>query len=174
MRIGIKGTLAADGTAVVRESLQERYAPNSVCFGCGPANPRGLKVRSVVERETVVARWTPKSYHHAFGEFLSGGVISTVLDCHSNWTAAYSLMVRSGSDAPPPTVTASIFVEFLRPTPIAPLLLEASYGELTDRKAVVESTLRAGGPVTARLRGTFVAVAAGHPAAGRWSADTPA
>lgn len=104
-----------------QESLQEQYAPLSVCFGCGPSNQRGLKIRSFVEGDSLVARWTPKPYHHAFDGFLSGGVISTVLDCHSNWTAAYSLMVSAGSKAPPPTVTASIFVEFLKPTHIAPL-----------------------------------------------------
>ena len=154
-----------------QESLQERYAPASVCFGCGPANQEGLRIRSVVEGDLVVARWTPRPYHHAFGEVLSGGVISTVLDCHSNWTAAYSLMVSAGSKAPPPTVTASIFVEFLKPTPVAPLVLEARPKEVAGRKVVVESTLRADGPVTATLSGTFVAVREDHPAARRWSGD---
>ncbi len=150
------------------ESLQERYAPHSVCFGCGPDNEEGLRIRSVVEGDRVVARWTPRPYHHAFGEFLSGGIISTVLDCHSNWTGAYSLMVRTGAEAPPPTVTASIFVEFLKPTPIAPLLLEARPKEVAGRKVVVESTLKVAGAVTSTLRGTFVAVGADHPAARRW------
>jgi acyl-coenzyme A thioesterase PaaI-like protein len=156
---------------VTPESLQERYAPHSVCFGCGPENEDGLRIRSVVEGDRVVARWTPRPYHHAFGEFLSGGIISTVLDCHSNWTGAYSLMVESGGEAPPPTVTASIFVEFLKPTPIAQLLLEARPKEVAGRKVVVESTLKAGGVVTAALRGTFVAVGADHPAARRWLGD---
>jgi len=150
------------------QSLQERYAPSSVCFGCGPANEEGLKIRSVIEGDSIVARWTPRPYHHAFEEVLSGGIISTILDCHSNWTGAYSLMVKAGAEAPPPTVTASIFVEFLKPTPIAPLLLEAWAKEVAGRKAVVESTLKAGGVVTATLSGTFVAVGTDHPAARRW------
>jgi acyl-coenzyme A thioesterase PaaI-like protein len=150
------------------QSLQEIYAPSSVCFGCGPANEEGLKIRSVIEGDSIVARWTPRPYHHAFEEVLSGGIISTILDCHSNWTGAYSLMVKAGAEAPPPTVTASILVEFLKPTPIAPLLLEAWAKEVAGRKAVVESTLKAGGVVTATLRGTFVAVGADHPAARRW------
>jgi acyl-coenzyme A thioesterase PaaI-like protein len=153
------------------DSLQERYAPRSICFGCGPANQQGLRIRSVVEGDSVVARWTPRPYHHAFRDVLSGGIISTVLDCHSNWTGAYSLMVEAGADTPPPTVTASIYVEFLKPTPIAELLLEARAKEIAGRKAVVESTLKAGGDVTATLRGTFVAVRADHPAAGRWLGD---
>jgi acyl-coenzyme A thioesterase PaaI-like protein len=154
-----------------QKSLQERYAPLSVCFGCGPANEQGLKIRSVVEGGSVVATWTPKLYHHAFGEFLSGGIISTILDCHSNWTGAYSLMVKTGAQAPPATVTASFFVEFLRPTPINELFLEARPKQITGRKVVVESTLKAGGAVTARLLGTFVAVGPDHPAARRWLED---
>jgi acyl-coenzyme A thioesterase PaaI-like protein len=154
-----------------RESLQEKYAPSSVCFGCGPANEQGLKIRSTVEGGSVVARWTPKPYHHAFSEILSGGIISTILDCHSNWTGAYSLMTKTGASMPPPTVSASIFVEFLRPTPMEALLLEARAKEITGRKAVVESTVTANGVVTARLSGTFVAVGPDHPAAKRWSRD---
>jgi len=155
------------------QSLQERYAPSSVCFGCGPANEEGLKIRSVIEGDSIVARWTPRPYHHAFENVLSGGIISTILDCHCNWTGAYSLMVKAGGEAPPPTVTASIFVEFLKPTPIAPLLLEARAKETARRKALVEATLKADGVVTATLRGTFVAVRADHPAARRWRGDGP-
>jgi acyl-coenzyme A thioesterase PaaI-like protein len=153
------------------ESLQERYAPLSVCFGCGPANEQGLRIRSVVEGESVVARWTPREYHHAFAGFLNGGIISTVLDCHSNWTGAYSLMVKAGAGSPPPTVSSSIFVEFLKPTPIATLVLEAHSVETTDRRVEVESILTTGGEATARLRGTFVAVGPHHPAAKRWSGN---
>ncbi|MGH9920884.1 MAG: PaaI family thioesterase [Nitrososphaerales archaeon] len=153
------------------ESLQDRYAPHGVCFGCGPANENGLRIRSIVEGDRVVARWTPRPYHHAFGQFLSGGIISTILDCHSNWTGAYSLMVEARGEAPPPTVTASISVEFLKPTPIAQLLLEARPKEVAGRKVVVESTLSAEGTVTAALRGTFIAVGPDHPAAKRWLGD---
>lgn len=152
-----------------QKSLQERYAPSSVCFGCGPANEQGLKIRSVVEGDLVVANWTPMAYHHAFGKFLNGGIISTVLDCHSNWAGAYSLMIKAGDSSPPPTVTAAIFVEFLKPTPIGPLLLEARTKETAGRRVVVESTLKARQEVTATLRGTFVAVGESHPAARRWT-----
>ena len=151
-----------------RESLQERFAPHGVCFGCGPANEHGLKIRSFLEGGKVVARWTPKAYHHAFGEFSNGGIISTVLDCHSCWAAAYSLMIEAGTNTPPATVTSSIFVDFLKPTPIGQLLLEASALEIAGRKVVIGSTLKARGATTATLRGTFVAVGPNHPAAKRW------
>src|ERR1700674_5195328 len=141
-----------------QRSLQERYAPFGVCFGCGPANTHGLKIRSMVKEDLVVADWTPKPYHRAFGKFLNGGVISTVLDCHSNWTGAYSLMIEAGASSPPPTVSSSFQVDFLKPTPMGPLHIEAKAKEVLGRRVVVESTLKAGEEVTATLQGTFVAV----------------
>lgn len=150
-------------------SLQERYGPRSVCFGCGPANPQGLHVRSIVEGDAVVAAWTPSPHHEAFAGVLSGGIIGTLLDCHSNWTAAFHLMQRSGSDRPPPTVTADYAIRLLRPTPTdAPVHLRARVVESTNDRATVEATLEVEGEVTATCRGTFVAVRPGHPAYGRW------
>lgn len=154
---------------MARLSLQEEFASLGVCFGCGPANKRGLRIKSFVEGESIVANWTPKPYHHAFGNFLNGGVISTILDCHSNWAAAYSLMRSSGTRTPPPTVTASISVRFLRPTPIGPLALEAKTRAISGSRAVIETTLKAKGETTATLEGTFVAVGPDHPAADRWA-----
>src|SRR5437870_4008039 len=73
-------------------SLQERYAPESICFGCGPANADGLHVRSWREADEAVADWMPAPQHQAFPGILNGGIIGTLMDCHSNWTAAEHLM----------------------------------------------------------------------------------
>jgi acyl-coenzyme A thioesterase PaaI-like protein len=169
------------------ESPQERYAPSSDCFGCGPANKSGLRIRSVIEGDLVVARWTPKQQHRAFGNFLNGGIISTVLDCHSNWTAAYSLMRSSRSESVPSTVTASFCVRFLKPTPIGQVIIEARPIEVAERKVRVEATMKVEGEVevaaegrgeggggtmsmtTATLTGEFVAIGPTHPAAMRWA-----
>jgi len=69
------------------QSLQERYAPQNACFGCGPANPDGVKVRSFVRGDAVVAAWQPEPKYEAFPGVLNGGIIGTLLDCHCNWTA---------------------------------------------------------------------------------------
>lgn len=152
-------------------SLQERFGPQSVCYGCGPANARGLHIRSfpVGHGDEVVADWQPEPHHHAFDRMLNGGVVGTLLDCHCNWTAAYHLMGRRGVDAPPTTVTADYHVTLLKPTPTdRPLHLRAHVIDSTDDRATVEGTLESGGVVTASCRGTFVAVRPGHPAYGRW------
>src|SRR5262245_22190740 len=140
-------------------SLQEQYAPQNACFGCGPANPKGLQIRSRPEGNEVVAEWRPQPHHEAFPGVLSGGIIGTLLDCHCNWTAAYHLMQRAGASSPPCTVTAEYAIKLMRPTPSNELLkLRAHVTEDTADRAVVEGTLEADGKICATCRGTFVAV----------------
>ena len=155
----------------MKTSLQDTYAPNNRCFGCGPANPQGLQIKSFAEGDELplVAEWRPKPWHVAFDGILNGGICGTLLDCHSNWAAAYHLMRQSGESTPPCTVTADFHVVLKRPTPLDALLhLEAKVVESQADRAVVEATLEANGKITATCRGTFVAVKPGHPAYHRW------
>jgi acyl-coenzyme A thioesterase PaaI-like protein len=151
-------------------SLQERYAPGLACFGCGPANEQGLRIRSVARSdEEAVCEWQPQKHHEAYPGMLNGGVIGSLIDCHANWTAAWHLMRRAGAESPPCTVTAEYSVKLLRPTPTAePVRLTARVVEAKEDRAFVEVELLAGGKVCATGRGTFVAVKPGHPAYHRW------
>jgi acyl-coenzyme A thioesterase PaaI-like protein len=154
----------------MEKSLQERLAPTNKCFGCGPANEHGLRIRSFPQGDEVVCEWTPKPYHEAFPGMLNGGIIGTLLDCHSNWTAAWHLLNKTKASSLPCTVTAEFAVKLLSPTPSGqPVSLRARVVESTDRKAVVEAELAAGGQVTATCRGVFIAVREGHPAYHRWA-----
>lgn len=152
--------------------LQDQYAAKSSCFGCGPSNSKGLKIKSIVASENeVVADWTPEAHHEAFPGVLNGGIVGSLLDCHSNWTAAWHLMKKSGQEQPSCTVTAEYAVKLLRPTPTSgPIHLSARVVEAESKedRAVVEATLSAGGKVCATCRGLFVAVKPGHPAYHRW------
>jgi len=149
--------------------LQETFAPNNACFGCGPSNPKGLRIRSFVEGDQVVAEWTAEPFHEAFPGILNGGIIGALLDCHSNWTASWALMQQSGEDSPPCTVTAEFAVKLLRPTPTSGLIrLTAKVAELKPDRAVIHAELHAGGKICDTCIGTFVAVKPGHPAYHRW------
>jgi acyl-coenzyme A thioesterase PaaI-like protein len=151
------------------KSLQDTYAPRNRCFGCGPENPDGLRIKSFVEGDEVVCRWRPSPHHLAFEGMLNGGICGALLDCHSNWSACHHLMVQRGLETPPCTVTADFHVTLKRPTPMdGELLLRARVVESEGDRVVVESTLEAGGKITATCRGTFVAVREGHPAFHRW------
>ncbi len=149
--------------------IQERYAPGNACFGCGPANTKGLRIRSFPEGDALVADWTPEPHHEAFPGVLNGGIVGALLDCHSNWMAAWHLMKRAGAESPPCTVTADYAIKLLRPTPTnGPVHLVARVVDSSDDRATVEATLTAGGKACATCRGLFVAVKPGHPAFHRW------
>ena len=154
------------------QSVQERYAPGNRCFGCGPANDKGLRIQS---RETggpdgeLVCEWSPDVHHLAFEGMLNGGICGALLDCHSNWTACIHLMRSRGLDAPPCTVTSDFHVTLKRPTPMdAPVTLRSRVVASEGDRVTIEATLESKGKITATCRGTFVAVKEGHPAYFRW------
>jgi acyl-coenzyme A thioesterase PaaI-like protein len=154
---------------VKQSSLQDTYAPHGVCFGCGPANPKGLHIKSFVRGDEVIAEWMPEPHHEAFPGMLNGGIIGALLDCHCNWTAAWYLMKKTSASAPPCTVTAEYAISLKRPTPTGgPVELRAHVISSTDDRAVVEGELIVGSKVCDTCRGTFVAVKPGHPAYHRW------
>ena len=150
-------------------SVQDRYAPNLVCFGCGPANDAGLRIKSFPDGDALVATWRPAPHHQAFPGVLNGGICGALLDCHSNWLACWTLMNARGLDVPPCTVTASFSVALKRPTPLDVDLHLRAWPTGVDGDAVdVEATLTANDKVTATCTGRFMAVKEGHPAYHRW------
>jgi acyl-coenzyme A thioesterase PaaI-like protein len=155
-----------------KRSIQEKYSPAGICFGCGPANEKGLRIRSFPAEDgsdELVATWHAEPHHQAFPGILNGGIIGALLDCHSNWAAAYHLMKKRGETQAPCTVTADFHVKLLRPTPVdGPITLKARVVESSEDRATVEAELIADGKVCDTCRGTFVAVKEGHPAYHRW------
>ena len=120
------------------KSLQETYAPNNRCFGCGPANDKGLRIRSFEEGDELVCEWTPEAHHVAFEGIVNGGIIGSLLDCHSNWTAARHLMKKREAAELPATVTLDFHVTLKRPTPMGtPLHLRAKVVESGEDRAVI-------------------------------------
>jgi acyl-coenzyme A thioesterase PaaI-like protein len=150
-------------------SLQDRYAPATICFGCGPANEKGLRIKSFVRGDELVAEWTAQEHHRAAPGMVNGGIIGALLDCHSNWTAAHHLMRQAGAATPPCTVTAEFHVKLLRPTPSdGKLVVRARVEDSLADRATINARIEAEGKVTATCRGVFVAVKEGHPAFHRW------
>lgn len=153
-------------------SLQERFAPTDRCFGCGPANPDGLHLRSRPDPgdpSVLVAEFQPKARYEALTGIVNGGILGTLLDCHANWTAAWALMRAGGLDRPPATVTLEFSIRLRRPTPSdAPIHLRSRVAAQSEDRATIDVEISSGGVVTASGSGTFVAVAPGHPAYRRW------
>jgi acyl-coenzyme A thioesterase PaaI-like protein len=155
-------------------SLQDQFAPNTICFGCGPRNQKGLQIKSFDQGEWVVAEFRPEAHHEAFPGMVNGGILGALLDCHSNWTAANALRIAHHQKAPPCTVTADFHVKLRAPTPSQCVIsLRAKVQELKEDRAVIFaeafSVSNAGErKLTATCTGTFVAVKEGHPAYHRW------
>ncbi|RNL65742.1 PaaI family thioesterase [Nocardioides marmoriginsengisoli] len=103
-------------------SLQETYFPNLPCFGCGPANEKGLQLRSRVADDGLVrASFTPWPEHDNGLGFLNGGIIATILDCHSAAAVTHEAFSRGWPPLPGaalPYVTAGLEVRYLRPAPL--------------------------------------------------------
>ena len=152
-----------------KKAIQDRYAPNSICFGCGPANKEGLQIKSYRTDDGLEMEFECEEKHQAFPGVINGGIIGALLDCHGNWTAAMAIMDRNGLDAPQCTVTARYEVKLKRPTPLGPTLkLQSRVLALQDDRAEVIIELKADEKTCATGRGLFVAVEEGHPAYHRW------
>lgn len=147
---------------MTNDAIQDHYPDDFAhCYGCGRLNPHGLRIRTVWEGDETVARFTPRPEHMALPGFVYGGLIASLIDCHAMGTAAAAAERAEGraiGEAPAPRfVTGSLKVDYLKPTPLGPELeLRGRVVNRTERKAVIEVTLSAGGVVTAR--GDVVAV----------------
>lgn len=151
------GTGAGEGGSL---SIQETLYPGIKCFGCGHANPDGLHLRSYRRGDLTVAEFTSGTEHdNGFG-FLNGGIITTVLDCHSAAVVMWEAARRGWAadpGAPVPFITAGIDIRFLRPTPLAePVELRASPRSLSEDEIVVDAELDAGGKTRATATATWL------------------
>ena len=144
-------------------ALQDIWT-NGTCYGCGPANPRGLHIKSywADDGETVLADFQPgPEYNAGFPNVMYGGLVASLIDCHSIWTAIAATYKAEGrAHGSPPTisyVTGTLTVRFLRPTPLdSPIQLRARVTELHAKKALVTCAVHAGDQITSE--GDVVAV----------------
>jgi acyl-coenzyme A thioesterase PaaI-like protein len=143
-------------------AIQDVYPDDFAhCFGCGRHNPNGHQLKSFVEGDEVVAHFTPSPHHISVPGFTYGGLLASLVDCHAMATAAAAAEQaagrRIGDGAGPRYVTASLKVDYLKPTPLGiELEIRSHVTERSEKKAVVAVTVSAAGTVTAR--GEVIAV----------------
>ena len=145
-----------------QKAFQDFYPDSaSHCYGCGRLNEHGLQIKSYWDGDQAVCHFQPKPYHTAMPGYVYGGLIASLIDCHGTGTAA-AAMYRAenralGTEPPLRFVTASLQVDYLRPTPIDAILeVRAQVKEIKGRKVVMTLTLNAKGELCAR--GQVVAV----------------
>ena len=144
------------------EAFQDHYPDELAhCYGCGRLNEHGHQLKSRWDGDETVAVFTPEPYHIAIPGYVYGGLIASIIDCHGTGTAAAAAYRAEGRaiDTDPPLrfLTASLHVDYLRPTPLGvPLEIRAQVKEVQGRKVVVNATLTADGEVCAQ--GEVIAV----------------
>ena len=133
------------------------YYPDEVsyCYGCGRLNEHGLQIKSYWDGDEAVCVYQPRPYHMAVPGYVYGGLIASLIDCHGTGTAAAAMYRAEGRamDTEPPLrfLTASLHVDYLKPTPIdRPLELRARVKEIKGRKVIVSIDLLAHDEVCAR------------------------
>ncbi len=134
---------------MTEKAFQDYYPDQtSYCYGCGRLNEHGLHIKSYWDGEESVCRFEPRPYHTAIPGYVYGGLIASLIDCHSTGTAAAAAYRAEGRamDTMPAFryVTASLRVDYIKPTPIGvPLEVRARVKEIRGRKVVVAATLYA-------------------------------
>ncbi len=139
-------------------AIQDHYPDDLAhCYGCGRLNEHGLHVRSAWDGDETVATITPRPYHTAVSGYVYGGLIASLVDCHGTGSAALAAYRAAGREpgTPPPLrfVTASLTVDYLRPTPMGvPLVARGRIVEVKEKKVIVEIEVSDGGELCARGR----------------------
>ena len=143
-------------------AFQDAYPDHvSHCYGCGRLNHEGLQIKTHRDGEESVTHYRPRPEHMAIPGFVYGGLIASLIDCHGTGTAAAARYRAEGRamDTLPAFrfVTASLHVDFVRPTPIEGVLeVRGRVTEQGERRVVISATVSANGVITAK--GTVVAV----------------
>jgi acyl-coenzyme A thioesterase PaaI-like protein len=144
------------------KAFQDYYPENVAhCYGCGGLNDHGHRIKTYWEGEESVTRFTPEAFHTAIPGYVYGGLLASLIDCHSTGTAAAAMYRDAGRemDTLPAFrfVTGSLHVNYLKPTPLGGALeIRGRVKEIKGRKVVVESTVFVSGIATAT--GEVVAV----------------
>lgn len=143
------------------KAFQDYYPENVAhCYGCGAHNAHGHRIKTYWDGDETVTHFDPEPYHTAIPGYVYGGLLASLVDCHSTGTAAAAMYRAAGRemDSEPAFrfVTGSLHVNYLKPTPMGPLEIRGRVKEIKGRKVVVESTVYAGGVATAT--GEVVAV----------------
>src|SRR5260221_4368271 len=147
---------------MTQPSFQDYY-PDALahCYGCGKLNEHGHQIKSYWDGDESVCNFQPKPYHIAIPGYVYGGVLASLIDCHGTGTAAaagYRAENRPMDSEPPLRyLTASLHVDYLKPTPLGLTLeVRGKVKEVAGRKVVIDEWIVADGVIT--VRGSVVAV----------------
>ena len=146
---------------LLEKAIQDVY-PDDIawCFGCGRLNKDGHHLRTGWQGDQTVTFFKPDAKYMGIPGFLYGGIMASLIDCHGTGSAALALHRKNGNEigdgsVPPRFVTASLNVDFLKPTPQdVTLKAVGTVEEIHPKRWKVETEVYAGDILCAR--GTVV------------------
>lgn len=139
----------------MEKAIQDYYTDSfAQCYGCGYQNDQGYHLKTVWNGEETLTRFTPKPEHTAIPGYVYGGLIASVIDCHGTGSGSLALArernIQLAGHNAPRCVTASLKVNYLRPTPLGPeLVVSGRIKEVKGRKVIVEAEMKVNGQLTA-------------------------
>jgi acyl-coenzyme A thioesterase PaaI-like protein len=146
------------------KAFQDYYPDNySHCYGCGKLNKDGYHLKSYWDGEQSVCHFDPQHYHTGgFPDYLYGGLIASLVDCHSAATAAAARCRADGHELGQQPlsryVTASLKIDYLKPTPVKRVTLRSNVVELKERKVIIETSVFADDIVRAKGEAIMVRI----------------
>jgi acyl-coenzyme A thioesterase PaaI-like protein len=142
-------------------AVQDQLSDNH-CYGCGADNDKGLQIKSHWQGDECVCHYMPRPEQCAGPlQYVYGGTIASIIDCHCVGTAMsnyHRLEGRDIGEAPEIwCVTGRLTVSYLAPTPIdTEIVLRATIEECGERKTLVKCRVFSGDKQTAE--GEVVAI----------------
>lgn len=141
---------------MTKKKYFQDYMKAENCFGCGPDNEKGFKIRSFWEGDLSVCHWRPESHHEGWQALTCGGVIATLIDCHciaTSMATAFKNEERElGSSPHYVFATGSLNITYLKPSSVNEIIrLEARVSKIKyDKKYTVSCDVFVGNEKTAQ------------------------
>lgn len=144
------------------KAFQDYYPDHlSHCYGCGKLNEHGYRIKTVWDGDETLTTFKPQHYHTAVPGFVYGGLLASLIDCHATGSAAAAMYKKEGRsmDTEPSYrfLTGSIFVKYLKPTPIdCTLQIRGRILYIDGKKVTIDVDVIAKGEIT--VKGEVVAI----------------
>lgn len=147
------------------KAIQDYYNESfSQCYGCGRLNSKGLQIKTYWDGEETLTRFRPEPYHTAIPGATYGGLLASLIDCHGTGSASLALVKENNIELKegnaPRCVTASLKVDYKKPTPIDTILeIRGRIVEVKGKKVMIDAWITANGEIT--VTGSVIAIQVG-------------
>ncbi len=148
------------------KAIQDYYNESfSQCYGCGRLNEKGHQIKTFWDGDETVTMFKPEAHHTAIPGVTYGGLLASIVDCHGTGSASLALARENKINLEdfnaPRCVTASLHLDYKKPTPLEGVLEIRGYiMEVKGKKVIVDAKVLSNGVVT--VTGQIIAIQVGE------------